>query len=102
MARLAFGVGVLRRFAVQVLDVVAQPFLGEQPGDEKARSLSRYWVHTERVLVLVDGSPRARGADQLLAARPRWSEASGTFGLVRKSIWPRLFWADHGSHSSRS
>ncbi len=32
--RLAPGVGVLRRFAVQVLDVVAQAFLGQQPGDE--------------------------------------------------------------------
>ena len=32
--RLALGVGVPRRFTVQVLDVVAQAFLSQQPGDE--------------------------------------------------------------------
>ena len=68
VAGLAFGVGVPRCFAVQVLDVVAQAFLGQQPGDEGEVALaaeqSRERMRSSRrVLVLVDGSPRVRGAE---------------------------------------
>ena len=76
VAGLAPAVGVLRGSAVQVLDVVAQAFLGQQPGDEGEFALAAEHSRSEcgrhDGLVAVQGSPRS-GAVQMSRAlnRPR-------------------------------